>query len=74
MLGFLRNVDASLEEDLLLSWHLREAIKYETLGVGEKKAHVKLKGFLNTMANCVVHHLLGCSCNMFTGFEDQLKM
>ncbi len=64
----------SLVEDLLLSWRLREAIKYEALGVGEKKVGVKVKGFLNPMANWVVRHLLGCSCNMLTGFEDQLQI
>ncbi len=65
---------AALVEDLLLLWHLWEAIKYEALFVGEKRVHVKVKGFLNPMANWVMRHLLGCSCNMFTGFEDQLKM
>ncbi len=64
----------SLVEDLLLSWRLREAIKYEALGVGEKKVHVKVKGVLNSMANWLMRHLLDCSCNMFTSFEDQLKM
>ncbi len=34
---------------------------------------VRWKGNLNSMANLVMRNLLGCSCNLYTGFEDQLK-
>ncbi len=34
---------------------------------------VKMKGGLSSMANWVMLHLLGYSCNLYTGFEDQLK-
>ncbi len=34
---------------------------------------VKLKGGLNFMSNCLMPHLLGYSCNLYSGFEDQLK-
>ncbi len=33
----------------------------------------EVKGDLNFTAKCVVHHLLGYSCNLYTTFEDQLK-
>ncbi len=28
---------------------------------------------MNVMANWVMFHLLGYSCNLYAGFEDQLK-
>ncbi len=34
---------------------------------------IRWRGNLNSMANLVMRHLLGCSCNLYTGFEDQLK-
>ncbi len=33
----------------------------------------KVKGDTNPMANRVMRHLLGYSCNLYAGFEDQLK-
>ncbi len=33
----------------------------------------KAKRDLNSMANWAMRHLLGCSRNLYTGFEDQLK-
>ncbi len=32
-----------------------------------------MKGDSNSMANWVMHHLLGYSCNLYTTFKDQLK-
>ncbi len=32
-----------------------------------------MKGGLNSVANWVMRHLLDNSCNLYAGFEDQLK-
>ncbi len=33
----------------------------------------EVKGGMNSTANWVIRHLLGYNCNLYTGFDDQLK-